>query len=62
MINPAYVKFKEYKLQVGDTINGILKAKSNIPLEEAKKLFYDKNGFKNFKVGQIVYIPYLEEN
>ena len=61
-INYSNVKFREYRFQVGDTINGILKAKSNLPLEEAKKLFYNKNGFKNFKVGQLVYIPYVEEN
>ena len=56
------IKWEEYTLKVGDTIVGILKGKSNFDdIEQAKQLFYQKNGFKNFKVGQKVLIPVKQE-
>jgi len=51
------IKTIEYKLKEGDTIEGILKGKSKLDLENAKDLFYQINGNKIFKVGDTVKIP-----
>lgn len=52
--------YKKYILNVNDTIIGILKGMSNIPVNDAIEIFYQKNGNKTFSPGMVVYIPLVD--
>lgn len=49
---------KKHVFSQNDTIVGVVKGKSMLNIHEGLKVFFDINGKKTFKVGDVVLIPF----
>lgn len=54
------ITYIEKKLGKDYTIVGMIKGISKIEIDKAINLFYEINGKRNYKIGEIVKIPYEE--